>query len=480
MLSQENQQKIEKIDKLNSLIADVTQLLLLRRRDEATEEIVSYLYNTEQGKIYTTRDDATSEMWIYREGIYVPHGKTYICEICRKILMQAYTTNFANSVINKIEADTYIDSKIFFNKKYKNEIATKNGILDVITGALIPHTPDKIFFKKIPILYNPSCTCKNIHNFFKKIVSEENINTVYEMFGYCLINNYPIEKAFLLIGNGRNGKSKLTELLKIFLGRENCSYESLKSIEKDQWSAGELFGKFANISGELQTEYLRDVSIFKRLTGNDEISASRKFLSKIYFQNSAKLIFCANELPLVFENTSAFWERWISLNFPNKFIPEEEYNTLSQAEKDKGTADGGQYYIQIPDIVSSLISDSELSGLLNNALVFLQNIQKNKSFTNSQEAEEIKIMWMRKSNSFLSFCAEKIEEDFEGKIKKSALKKNYQNYCKKHKLKMASDIMIKRTLSEQFGAGEEYIVLDGDSRTWAWIGIKIKINFLEA
>ena len=85
----------------------ILTLLLLNKRYRATELIVNKIQT--ENNIYSTRDDIKSEMWIYDKGIYVPQGKTFIKETCRKILESVYTSHFANEVIVKIEADTFIE-----------------------------------------------------------------------------------------------------------------------------------------------------------------------------------------------------------------------------------------------------------------------------------------------------------------------------------------------------------------------------------
>ncbi len=53
------------------------------------------------------------------------------------------------------------------------------------------------------------------------------------------------------------------------------------------------------------------------LTGEDEICADRKFRDPTCSKNYTKLIFSADELPEVINQTYAFWRRWIVVEFPN-------------------------------------------------------------------------------------------------------------------------------------------------------------------
>jgi hypothetical protein len=127
-------------------------------------------------------------------------------------------------------------------------------------------------------------------------------------------------------GNGRNGKSKTIELMKNFLGHKNCTGIPIQKLEKDKFSIIGLFGKMANLAGDISKEALGNTGVFKNLTGRDPIDASRKFQNSITFVNYAKMIFACNELPETNDMTDGFWERWVYLDFPYKFVSQKDYD----------------------------------------------------------------------------------------------------------------------------------------------------------
>jgi len=213
--------------------------LLNRQKDMATELIVKFIKMKEH--IHTTRDDENAEMWIYKDGIYISEAKTYIIETVRKILDDAFTTFFANQVIAKIQADTYIAQDDFFNTDYPYLIAVKNGILNLKTKELQDFTPELKFFNKVPIAYDPEKQCPNINSFLTEVLAKpEDIQIIEELFGYLLYDDYFIEKAVMFYGGGRNGKGKTLSLMKAFLGADNCTEIPLETLEKDYFSLSEM------------------------------------------------------------------------------------------------------------------------------------------------------------------------------------------------------------------------------------------------
>ena len=448
---------------------DVFNLLLKNERRTATEIIRDEIL--EKNHIYTTKDDKAAEMWIYENGIYVPQGRSFIKEYVRNILGEIYTTTLCNEIIYKIEADTFIKPEEFFINNNLNEIPVENGILNIFTKELNEFTPTKIFFTKIPVLYDKTKTCPNILKFLKDVLKdEEDIKVVLEIIGYCLLKEYKLEKAFMFLGNGRNGKSKTLTLLKLFLGMDNVCSIPLYQLRADNFSISELHNKLVNIAGDLSNTDLKDTGMIKSLTGRDPINAKRKFLSDVKFTNFAKMVFACNDLPRVYDTSIGFWERWVLLEFPYQFVKKKEYDLISN-EKDKEFKK-----VDNPDIINSIISKDELSGLLNESLEALQRINEEKDFSYTKGSKEVKDFWVRKSDSFMAFCLDEICEDYDSKISKKEVRQKYSKYCKKHKVKSVSDISIKITLQELYGVIDEFIKTDPltERQEWCWTGIKWK------
>jgi len=458
-----NQPQIEKIE--SGLTPEVLTLLAIRKRGEATELLVERIENIYH--IYTTRNDNKTEMWIYNNGVYVPHGKSFIKEYCRRILGQAFNTHICNDVINKIEADTYIDSDEFFKIDYKNEIPVENGILNILTRELMPFNSKKIFFNKLPLKYNPDADCPNIDKHLKDVLkSEDDVKVIYEIIGFGLYKDYFLEKMFMFSGDGRNGKGKTIDLIRRFFGIDNCASVPLSSLNENNFCVSELFGKMVNLAGDLSNTSLKQTGMLKQTTGRDLIGAKRKFLTDLKFINHAKHIFACNQLPKVYDMSDGFWDRWVLFEFPFKFIPQSEYDKLEESERiNKKILD--------PQHIDRISTQQELDGLLNRALDGLNRILINKEFSYSKGSSDVKKFWIRKSDSFIAFCIDNLEESYNSSISKAELRKSFYNYCNNHKVKGCSDKAISISLQEIFGVIEIRKYFEGLT-TILWEGIKFK------
>jgi len=456
-------QKILKVKAEGDISHYIVTLIALKKRSEATETISKMFLKEE--KVYTTRNDEKSECWIYKEGIYIPQARTYIKEFCRKLLKEVFTPTIANEIVAKIETDTYIEQDVFFQEEAPYLVAVNNGIFNLNTKELNPFSPELRFFSKLDIDYVPNKECKTIINFFDSLFkNRQEIKVIQELFGFLLYKEYFLEKAFMFLGSGRNGKGKTLELMKRFIGVKNCAEISLESMEKDMYGVGELFKKNANLCGDLSRTALKHTGEFKKLTGRDLLSAPRKFKTRVQFINYAKMIFSCNELPYTHDITEAFFNRWIILDFPFTFLPQKEIDELEDRKNIR---------LRDPNIIDKISSKEEMEGLLNWAIEGLERLRKEKRFSYSPSTKNTKEKWMRKSNSCMAFIMDCIEEEPEGFIIKSEFKRFYVTYCRKHKVQISGDKNIKNMLTTIAGAEEDRRLTD-DGQRYVWCGIKLK------
>jgi len=319
-------------------------------------------------------------------------------------------SSYINDVLRLVKIKTYKDRERM--RCPENLIVLRNGILDLKKMELKPFTPDIFVLNQLPVYFDPNADCPNIKKFISEVVSPADAMVLQELTGYCLWRRYPIHKAFMLLGEGRNGKTTFLNLLKALLGEENVSAIALQDLS-NRFAAADLYGKLANICDDISDKDLKNTSRFKELTGKSFIRAERKFRPPFHFVNSAKLIFSANKLPRSSDDTNAFFSRWIIIPFPNKF--EEGVN-----------AD--------PDLLEKLTTPQELSGFLNWALKGLQRLRKNGKFSYSKTVNQVRAYMIKLSDSVLAFINERIVFDPKNEIPKQRLYSEYVAYCKNEQL----------------------------------------------
>ncbi len=379
-------------------------------------------------------------------------GQEFIERECQRRVpdSELLTRYKINEVIGHIQRSTYCDRNLFNREKWV--INLENGLLDVRTKELKPHAPDFFSTIRIPLTYDTQADCPRIKQFLTEILKEEHISTIEELFGYCLVPDYTIHRAFLFTGFGANGKSTLIEVLKNFIGKDNCSNLSLQALEYQRFAVADLYGKLANLYADIPSTKMEHVGLFKMLTGGDTIGAEKKFRDRFGFNNCARLVFSTNKPPKVDEDTLAFWRRWIMINLPNKF-------------------EGDKVDTQILD---KLTTKQEFSGLLNVALQGLERLLSKHHYSYEPSPDEVAERYRKASDSVFSFVEDKCESAADAWISKTVLHEAFIEYCDKESLsrigKEAFGRILKNTTNARVESRKHRI--DG-VLTWGWEGIRL-------
>jgi len=385
-------------------------------------------------------------------GLYVADGETFIEQEAQKLLDNEASSYVINEVVNWIKRETYTKLSDFdSNPELLNCL---DHFLDIRTLEVHDHTPDYPSLIQILVSYDSRFDAPAISKFLTEILRPEDIDAMLELFGYCLLRQLPMQKASLLVGEGANGKSTLIELLRAFLGKNNCSSISLQELEEDKFKKAELFGKLANLSSDIPSKGLHHIGTFKMLTGGDKISAERKFGHPFQFTNFAKLVFSANRPPKIFnEDTLALWRRFIIVDFPNTF-PDD-------------TAD--------KHLLGKLTTEAELAGLLNLALRGLQRLLANDVFSYNKTVEDTAEHYNILSDPIRSFVNAHCELDNEATVDKQVLYDAFTQYCQDGNIPPMSKESFGRNLknSPTLKIGSTRSSSDGH-RAYCWRGIKIR------
>jgi putative DNA primase/helicase len=225
-----------------------------------------------------------------------------------------------------------------------------NGLLNVATRILSPHSPDFLSPVQLPVNFDPTAQCPGWDKFIEDVFPCDSEEIAWEIPAWLMTPDTAIQKAVLLTGDGANGKSTYLRAVLAFLGRQNVAALSLHRLENDRFSVARLLGRLANICPDLPSEDLTSTSTFKAITGGDALLAERKFEESFELIPFCRLIFSANHPPKSQDASPAFFRWWIVVPFERTFHA-----------SDPGT---------IPrDRLDAMLSDPiELSGVLNKAI----------------------------------------------------------------------------------------------------------------
>jgi phage/plasmid primase, P4 family, C-terminal domain len=345
-------------------------------------------------------------------------------------------------------------------------LVVTNGILNLHTGDLEEHTPTEYHRTYIDVRWNPDAGEPGaIDEFLHEIVADDDVVTLYRLIAHTLYKEYVSEKAAILIGSGKNGKSIFGKLVETFIGKPNVSRRELQDFDDDDFAANNLKGKLANIATEIGEQELKDTTSFKKLTGRDTMDAQVKYESPVTFENYATMMFGTNNMPVFGQDNYAIWRRWVFLDFPYTF------DATDPGAKDPEPKSA---------ILDRITTDAQFEALL---LRCQQEIQRwhetdESFFEDAMEPSAVRDKMKKAAEpvyNFASVClsAGDREEDF---VKKSLVRAAYRAYADIEDLPTVSE----NVLGERLIALRDYSIetdrkrLDGvQGRTQVYTGIKL-------
>lgn len=327
-------------------------------RDDASAGLVKRLADSILATEHFAQD-VSGVLFHFRDGVYRPHGNQYVAS-CVKALLEDWKLSKHWSSHRAREVAEYIrvDAPKLWERPPIDRINVLNGILNVWTRELTPHSPGWLTAVQLPATFDPQAQCPHLERFIAQVFPEDGQDIAWEIVADLMTPERSRQHAMLLIGEGANGKSTYLNVVGRFIGRENVTSLSLHTLESDRFAAAGLLGKLANICPDLPSKLLGESSTFKAITGGDRIAAERKYRDAFEFTSFARLVFSANALPRSDDATFAFFRRWVVVPFERTFEP--------------GQAD----YIPGDVLLAQLTDACERSGLLNKALDALPRLRK--------------------------------------------------------------------------------------------------------
>lgn len=257
------------------------------------------------------------DMYVYTDGVYV-RDEHIVTKRVAKALGGRYSATVCGQVnAHLLNIDLPVVGLPELPRGYLDYIVLENGIYWWEHAQLDKHSPALGALTKLPITLDESAVPHTFIEWLNVVLGRdpEVIRHVWEVIGYLLMTGNPLQKIFLLFGEGGNGKGTLMRVLRAMLGRENYSSLSMHQLVDDKFASSGLYGKTANISGDLSSKFLADPQILKEITGGDSIAASRKFGQYFEFVPYAVPLFAANEYFRTSDSSSGWRRRWEVIDF---------------------------------------------------------------------------------------------------------------------------------------------------------------------
>jgi putative DNA primase/helicase len=268
-----------------------------------------------------------------------------------------------------IDAPCWLDGR-----KTETIIATANGLLDVASRQLYPHTPQFFNLHAVPFAYDATAPepkhwfafLDSVWPALEATATHPAQDLLQEWFGYVLSGRTDFQKMMLLNGPTRGGRGTIGRVLTGLLGIGNVAGLRLDDLGED-FGMAHLIGKPLAIIGDERfsgKKMSEVVSTLLMITGEDVIPVNRKRRDRWNGKLPTRVMLFSNELQKLSDASAAIVGRFLVLRMTQSWLGREDLGLLNRLL-------------------------GELPGILNWALDGLRWLMKNGKFTEDPEAAEI-------------------------------------------------------------------------------------------
>jgi P4 family phage/plasmid primase-like protien len=248
-----------------------------------------------------------------------------------------------------------------------------NGVLDIATKNLLPHSPDYGFRWRLPYAYNPIETCEPIQEWleFAQDGDPQRVQLLRAFLKAVITGRTDLQRFLEAVGPGGTGKSTFANLAIALVGVENCHVSELKRLEKSPFETANIYGKRLVYITDAE-RYAGGVATFKSLTGGDPLPFERKYLNAGHFTPTAVVILCANEAIVSSDNTSGLERRRLTVPFTQRVAPGERRDLLTINEG----GISGEFAEYLPGLFNWVmaIDDNDVRNLVVNTLISVPSL----------------------------------------------------------------------------------------------------------
>ena len=307
---------------------------------------------------------------VYQNGIYAEEQGEILERMATELGEQGFKMSYFNEVMDYYQKRTTPKDECQQN----GYINVQNGFLNIAKLELEDHSPDRKSLIQLPVTFDAAANCPKIDAWLKDCLDgdTEQETLFYEAIGYTLLQTTELQKMFFLLGPTQTGKSTAIHIIKGLLGKENCSDIELAPIEDEanRFSRAQLYGKLANFASDISPRYLTGDGNVKKIIAGDGITGENKFRPPFSFEPDCTLWAAANSLPGSGDKSGAWYEKMAILRFEKQFL------STGDNKPDRS-------------LKHTLTHPSELSGLLNVALICGTEALKRGHFTKSRRNDEV-------------------------------------------------------------------------------------------
>ena len=168
-----------------------------------------------------------------------------------------------NDIVEALKNFSYAESP----SPEQNVIHTANGEIDIGSNGNFTYVSCFNFcLNRIAAEYHADAPKPELWlKFLNDLLYPEDVPTLQEFLGYCLLPTTKAQKMLMLIGSGGEGKSVVGAVAKAVLGRTNTTSGKLNDLDEKQFAAANLENKLLFVDDDLRTKTADESATVKEI-----------------------------------------------------------------------------------------------------------------------------------------------------------------------------------------------------------------------
>lgn len=220
-----------------------------------------------------------------------------------------------------------------------------NGVVNLRTGELRPHSLDDRFMHCASVAYNPDADQSVWVNWLSKTVSADVCDWLQVAVGYSITGHTSEEILLYLFGRSRAGKGLFTETIAAMLSEPLAKEVNFSTFTAQRTGDSQNFDlaplrpcRLVAASESNTYERFNEAKV-KALTGGNEIYCAFKHRTHFSYRPAFKIWLSSNQPVNADPDDDAVWGRIRVVEFPHSYLGKED-KTLKQKFKSTAVLEG--------------------------------------------------------------------------------------------------------------------------------------------
>lgn len=405
-----------------------------------------------------SREFLTRYPMLYSEGAFFTRKGKMEEEAVRKLLYDYLSGFFTSGLVHKTDAMLEMlklecrDGQL---RTPEYQVVCANGVYDICGGW---QGQTREFYRyRLPVNYNPQAPEPVVwKRFLEELLEPEDILTLQEYMGYCLLPITYAQKMLLIIGSGGEGKSRIGIVMEALMGA--CMVNgSLSKLESSPFARADLQHRLVMVDDDLRLEALNNTNYIKSIVTTEQaMDLERKGLQSYQARLHCRLMAFGNgNLRSLHDRSHGFFRRQLIL-------------TTREKSPDR-----------VDDPYLSYSLKKELEGIL---LWCLRGVERlllqDMRFTISARTKENLRQAMAEGNNLPEFLGSQgyVRFDPQGKLSSRRLYDIYRDWCEDNMTTALSARTVFSWLQQnasRYGLTFTYHIPGGDGRhVRGYLGIR--------